>query len=71
MNFTYKLILKLSVYLLGRGQKNTLKYYSMGLKQVSFVERSFLSRRVPYRRFHCTTPYCGARDLDGRFPGDV
>ena len=26
---------------------------SMGLKQVSFVERSSLSRRVPYRRFDC------------------
>ena len=26
----------------------------MGLKQVSFVEKLFLSRRVPYRRFHCT-----------------
>ena len=30
----------------------------MGLKQVSFVERSSLSRRVPYRRFHCTFTYC-------------
>ena len=25
----------------------------MGLKQVSFVERSSLSQRVPYQRFHC------------------
>ena len=27
----------------------------MGLKQVSFVERSSLSQRVPCRRFHCST----------------
>ena len=26
----------------------------MVLQQVSFVERSSLSQRVPYRRFHCT-----------------
>ena len=25
----------------------------MELKQVSFVERSSLSRRVPHRKFHC------------------
>ena len=25
----------------------------MGLKQVSFIERSSLSRRIPYQRFHC------------------
>ena len=25
----------------------------MGLKQVSFVERSSLSQRLPHRRFHC------------------
>ena len=32
---------------------NTLSI-SMGLKQVSFVERLSLSRRVPYRRLHCS-----------------
>ena len=33
-----------------------IKYYiSMGFKQVSFVERASLSRRVPCRRFHCTS----------------
>ena len=30
---------------------------SMGSKQVSFVERSSLSQRVPYRRFHCMYIY--------------
>ena len=29
------------------------KNNSMGSKQVSFVERSSLSQRVSYRRFHC------------------
>ena len=28
----------------------------MGLKHVSFVERSSLSRRVPYQWFHCMLP---------------
>ena len=31
----------------------------MGLKQVSFVERSSLSQRVPYRRFHCVHSNAG------------
>ena len=30
---------------------------SMWLKQVSSVERRSLSRRVPYRRFHCIIEY--------------
>ena len=34
-----------------------LVYISMGLKQVSFVERSFLSWRVPYQRFHCISKF--------------
>ena len=29
----------------------------MGLKQVSFVERSSLSRRVLYHRFDCVSPH--------------
>ena len=30
---------------------------SMVLQQLSFVERSSLSQRVPYRRFHCMYVY--------------
>ena len=47
---------------LSRRSNNTLKYISMGLKQVSFVERSSLSRRVPYWRFHCKL-HCGLSQL--------
>ena len=35
------------------------KSIGMGLKQVSFVERSSLSRRVPYQRFHSTISTIG------------
>ena len=40
---------------LSRRSNNYKKSISMGLKQVSFVERSFLSQTVLYQRFHCIT----------------
>ena len=40
---------------------------SMVQQQVSFVERSSLSQRVPYRRFHCTSllvhTVCGSQSV--------
>ena len=40
----------------------------MGLKQVSFVKRSSLSKRVPYQRFHCILTLAHfAAFVDGEF----